>query len=276
MVDVDRFQHEGWLRIPSAVPEDLCERLVEALVRELNVPLDDPTRWPEYGKPMRDLIPMWGHQSQWDIRQHPNLQRIYASLWGSEALTVTTDCCRFSPPWRPGYAEPLDLHWDHLPTADGVRFIQGVIALTDTAADQGGWRSVPSLYRTPDQWTKETIIDEDGDECWPADTEGHEVIHAATKAGDLIVWDSHLPHANSKNLASEPRLAFYVSMNTAARQEDSVREATIESWRTGTCVPWWRDRPGFGRVEPWPPAQLTTLGRRLLGIDPWPETPTNE
>jgi hypothetical protein len=25
-----------------------------------------------------------------------------------------------------------------------------------------------------------------------------------------------------------------------------------------------------GQVEPWPPATLTPLGRRLLGAEPWP------
>jgi hypothetical protein len=95
---------------------------------------------------MRDLIPIWGHQTQWDIRQHPKLHRIWAALWGNDVLRVSLASCRFTPPWRPGYAEPYGLHWDHAPKAPGVRFLQGVLALTDTAVDQGGWRCVSTLY----------------------------------------------------------------------------------------------------------------------------------
>jgi hypothetical protein len=124
-IDSGHFQREGWVRVPRAIPEDLCRRLVDVLEQELRVPVHDPVRWPEYGGPMRDLIPIWGHQTQWDIRQHPNLHRIWATLWGIDALRVSVDSCRFTPPWRPGYAAPYGLHWDHAPKAPGVRFLQG-------------------------------------------------------------------------------------------------------------------------------------------------------
>jgi hypothetical protein len=126
-VSIDRaqFLREGWIRFPGAIPEGLCRRLVGVLERELRVPVHDPTRWREYGGPMRDLIPIWGHQTQWDIRQHPNLHRIWATLWGTDALRVSLDCFRFTPPWRPEYAEPYGLHWDHGPKAQGVHFLQG-------------------------------------------------------------------------------------------------------------------------------------------------------
>jgi len=58
-------------------------------------PVRDPRRWNEYGGVMRDLLPIWGHQAQWDIRQYPPLRRTWATLWGSDALWVTLDSCRF-------------------------------------------------------------------------------------------------------------------------------------------------------------------------------------
>jgi hypothetical protein len=86
-------------------------------------------------------------------------------------------------------------------------------------------------------------------------------------AGDLIVWDFRLPHSNSRNLSTRPRLAFYIMM--APARDDPTRAEGVKSWRTGRCVSWWRDRPGYDRIEPWPPAALTPLGRRLLGVDDW-------
>jgi len=102
---------------------------------------------------------------------------------------------------------------------------------------------------------------------WLADAAGGDIEFIPAKAGDLIVWDWRLPHGNSKNLSSRPRLAFYVAMypntNTA------LREAAIASWRSGRRVPWWRRRRDYDRIEPWPPARLSDLGRRLIGLDAW-------
>src|SRR6185503_16514260 len=144
-----------------------------------------------------------------------------------------------------------------------ARMIQGVLALTDTAAEQGGFRCVPSLFKSPEAWPKRPALDADGEEDWRADTAGREIVHVPSGAGDLILWNSRLPHGNSRNRSARPRLAFYLQMFPAG--DEAHRSAAVESWRTGRCVPWWRTRPGYDRIEPWPPATLTPLGRRLLG-----------
>lgn len=266
--DKAHFDEQGWLRVAGAVPRALCDAAVAVLERELGIPVNDPARWGAHGAPMRDLLPIWGHQALWDIRQHPPLHAIWASLWGSEALWVTLDSCRFTPPWRPGHAEPSALHWDHDPHDRSTRYIQGVLALTDTAADQGGFRCLPALHRAPETWPDAPVRDADGDDDWLADADGRAVVHVPAAAGDLIVWDSRLPHGNSKNRSARPRIAFYVAMSPT--RDARLAEPAIESWRSGRCVPWWGTRPGYDRVEPWPPARLTPLGRRLLGLDPWP------
>jgi len=266
-LDVPQLRRFGWVRVESAIPVGLCEHLVEVLEAEAKVPVNDPSRWHRYGGEPRDLLPIWGHQAQWDIRQHPDLHRIWATLWGSDRLTVSLDSCRFTPPWQPGF-ELYGIHWDHDPWNAEKRMYQGVLALTDTAADQGGFRCVPSLYHDRAAWPRAPIIDRDG-ENWLANTEGREIVHVSAQTGDLIVWDSRLPHGNSKNRSSKPRIAFYVMMGPFP-PDGALRQAQIDSWRTGRCVPWWRSRPGYDRAEPWPPATLTKLGRRLLGLDEWP------
>jgi hypothetical protein len=259
--------HQGWTRVRSAAPVDLCHRLVEALESELDVPLNDPSRWDDYGSEGRDLVPIWSHQAQWNIRQHSQMHRIWTELWGTEKLWVSLDSCRFTPPWRPGYAEPYGLHWDHDPWDETKGFLQGVLALTDTAADQGGFRCIPSLWNDRSAWPSKPIIAPNGEEDWLAITNSREIVYVEAKAGDLIVWDSRLPHGNSTNLSATPRVAFYILMSPTGNE--ALRQANIESWRSGRCVPWWRDRPGYDRTESWPPADLTDLGRKLLGLDKW-------
>jgi Phytanoyl-CoA dioxygenase (PhyH) len=261
--DVAPLSEQGWIRIRDAAPVGLCRRLVEVLERELEVPIHDPARWAGYGGEERDLVPIWGHQAQWDIRQHPRMHRIWSQLWGTERLWVSLDSCRFTPPWRDGYNEPHGIHWDHDPWDDSKGFLQGVLALADTAADQGGFRCVPSLWQDRGAWPRQPV----GAEEWLAITGGREIVHVEARAGDLIVWDSRLPHGNSKNRSGRPRVAFYISMGPVG--DEPFRQANVESWRTGRCVPWWRDRPGYDRTEPWPPARLTETGRKLLGLDDW-------
>jgi hypothetical protein len=265
--EIDEVGANGFAVFRRIVPAEMCAALVEVLARELAVPLDDPARWAGYGRRGRDLLPIWGHQAQWDIRQHPALHPIWAALTGTPRLRVSLDSCRFSPPWRPGYAEPYGIHWDHNPWDAGKRMFQGVLALTETTADQGGFCCVPSLLHDRAAWPTTPAEVNNGEEEWLADTAGREIVHVAAQPGDLVVWDSRLAHGNSKNLGTRPRLAFYVAMGSFG---DKARDASVESWRSGRCVPWWRKRHGYARIEPWPPASLTPLGRRLLGLDDWP------
>jgi len=267
-IDTDHLAREGWMRVPGAVPLALCRRLVAAMAAD-GVPIGDPARWPEYGAWMRDFVPIWGHQAQWDIRQLPQIHAIWAKLHGREDLYVSLDSCRFTPPWREGHAEPYGIHWEQDPNRAERRMFQGVVALTDTASDQGGFRCVPSLFRDAAAWPRAPKIDANGDEDWLADCDGREIVYVPAHAGDLIVWDSRLPHGNSKNLSPRPRLAFYLQMFPVYAAYPAI---AAESWRTGRCVPFWSARAGYNRVEPWPPAKLSPLGRRLIGLDPWPSS----
>jgi ectoine hydroxylase-related dioxygenase (phytanoyl-CoA dioxygenase family) len=57
-------------------------------------------------------------------------------------------------------------------------------------------------------------------------------VNVSAQTGDLIVWDSRLPHANSKNASSEPRIAFYLMMATT---EEALRWANVASWVPGVA-----------------------------------------
>jgi hypothetical protein len=58
----------------------LYARLVDVLIDDVGVPVNDPMRWDVYGGDMQDLLPIWGHQVQWDIRQHPAMHEIWSRL----------------------------------------------------------------------------------------------------------------------------------------------------------------------------------------------------
>ena len=62
-LDIPHLRRFGWTRIHGAVPVRLCDRLVEVLEAEMDVPVHDESRWHEYGGEPRDFIPIWGHQA---------------------------------------------------------------------------------------------------------------------------------------------------------------------------------------------------------------------
>lgn len=87
------------------------------------------------------------------------------------------------------------------------------------------------------------------------------------EAGDLVVWASRLPHGNSSSTGDRPRSAQYVEMYPATFPNRAVRDRRIAAWR---------ERRPFGEgPSNWEsrnldPAELTPLGEKLLGRDPWP------
>jgi hypothetical protein len=78
-----------------------------------------------------------------------------------------------------------------------------------------------------------------------------------------------MPHTSLANNSNEPRLVQYVSMDPVGSEESRERIAR-------ECIekrpPAWAIRQlvaGQLNPEPGPPVKLTTLGKRLAGIEPW-------
>jgi len=86
-----------------------------------------------------------------------------------------------------------------------------------------------------------------------------------------LIWTSLLLHGNGHNTSNRVRLCQYLSMNPAAPMTDETRQARIRSWQTNTPPPS-KSFPGDPRhIEEArsAPAELTDLGRKLLGVDTW-------
>jgi len=159
--------------------------------------------------------------------------------------------------------------------------VQGVLFLTDTEADQGGFQCVPEVYRDLLAWERSGSAEPPPAAPAPSDPRVRQV---PGKAGDLLIWNILLPHGNGHNVSQQPRLAQYITMHPApeAAKErgsgrgNSVWDAEAERAERIVC---WRERfpPNWARgVAPrvtergtTQPAQLTPLGRKLLGLDRW-------
>jgi ectoine hydroxylase-related dioxygenase (phytanoyl-CoA dioxygenase family) len=96
----------------------------------------------------------------------------------------------------------------------------------------------------------------------PPDLDGHEIVPVPGRAGDLVVWDIRLQHGNLANRDRAPRVVQYVSMFPHGDWGETPADHQ-RLWREGRDF---QDPEGPPGHEP---ADLTALGRRLVGLDPY-------
>jgi ectoine hydroxylase-related dioxygenase (phytanoyl-CoA dioxygenase family) len=147
--------------------------------------------------------------------------------------------------------------------------VQGVLCLNDAPPELGGFTCVPGFHKIIDEWIASHPEDrESGRPDVSKFPRGYELQPIPAKAGDLIIWDMRLPHGNGYNTSNRPRLAQYISMYRAGKDE-KAREDRIQRWRERLPASWapgdergWEQKHGQT-------AELSPLGRKLLGLDSW-------
>ena len=260
------LRRDGYVVRHGAVPVEMCDAVIDAIATELGIVLDDPETWARISTEI-DQVPLWAHQSQWDIRQLPNLCDAWSTIWGRRDLWADMNSCRVTPPWQSGRADALDVHFDVDPRDQSQQWYPGIVALTDAGEREGGFRCAPSLFRERDRWPHE----------WPASNRGveyklpvidDEIVEMPLRKGDVLIMDSHLPHGTVRNTSTTPRAVFYMQLHPPGNDHElAQRLADVDA---GRCPSWWRWKPGHDRLDPpLRPLSLTPLGRRLLGIEPW-------
>ena len=269
------FEDQGYLVMPSGLPQENLDAVLAAIWEFLEMDPDDRSTW--YPPERRgSLVHIHQHQALWDNRQWLRIHRIFADLLGTERLWVSMDRASMKPPIdpaHPGYNESGFIHWDldtsrPLPERLGV---QGVLALTDTTAEMGGFQCVPGFHRVLEDWMREQPADRN-----PRSPdlsrlpEGYRVTPIPMRAGDLVIWNRLLAHGNGRNQGERPRLAQYITMYPAG--DEAQRQDRIACWQERRAPSFWeRDipEPYRDRERSQLPAELTPLGQKLLGVDLW-------
>jgi hypothetical protein len=266
------WDEQGYIVVPNAVPQANLDRVIDALWDFLGMDRNNPAEW--YTRPdwhrSSGMVELYHHQTLWDNRQHPRVHQIFAELFGDEKLWVSLDRVNMNPPAGPDWDYQGFIHWDFDPTTwpIGLR-VQGVLNLTDTDDAQGGFQCVPGSHRQVEEIVARQAP---GANLRSPDITGLTVKPIGAKAGDLVIWHTGLLHGNGRNRTDRPRLAQYISMYPAQPQNEEARQERIAQWRE-------RRPPAFARAFPGDPrkleelhgqsAELTDLGKKLLGLDLW-------
>ncbi|MEM7121880.1 MAG: phytanoyl-CoA dioxygenase family protein [Pseudomonadota bacterium] len=262
---------DGFTVIPDVVPRSLIEPAIDAICAWGNFDLDDPNTWYSNAPENTGIVPLHHGQALWDIRQCPSLYEAFVEIWGDRSLRVSMDRCCFRPPWRSGEAGvgQGNIHWDADPLGGDPGWVQGTVYLTDVGPDAGGFQCAPPVFRDLDAWLNDHGDTLDRDQP-PIGNE--DIVQVEGKAGDVVVWHPLLPHGPAPNHTARPRLSFFVKMDPMPSDRTEVEdryEDAVSWWREKRAPPWWRDLPGQQDPEPGPVADLSPLGRKLIGLDDW-------
>jgi hypothetical protein len=266
------FAEHGYVRVSNVVPQGNLDAVIDAIWEFLGMHPDDPEDW--YRPPHRPggMVEMYQHQALWNNRQHPRVYQAFAEILDTPRLWVSMDRASMKPPYHPDHPEYDHegfIHWDVDTTSLPLPLaVQGVLYLTDTDEDQGGFQCVPGMHQMLAEWVK--TQPEDRNPRVP-DLTGLTVQAIPGRAGDLVIWHRGLAHGNGRNVSDRPRLAQYILMFPADEGNETLRQERIRRWRE-RLPPDGKAFPGDSRrweQEHGQTAELTPLGRKLLGLDWW-------
>jgi hypothetical protein len=214
------------------------------------------------------MVEIYNQQFIWDNRQFPKVHQAFADVWGTEKLWVTIDRANLNFPLRPGFEYKGFIHWDYDPETKPQN-VQGVLALADqTDENMGGFQCIPELYRTYDTWK---LTQPDDRDHYKPDTAGFEIVKVKLEAGDLLIFNSLEPHGIRPNTSgNKVRIAQYISMMPAQEDDEELRQWRINSWQSREAMQGYAF-PGdpMEREKKNPVAELSPLGKKLLGLEKW-------
>ncbi len=271
------WKDNGYIVIKEAVPRQQAMATAEFIWEfEEKDPLR-PETWytpPRAEMKMKELtntgmVEVYNAQPLWDNRQYPRVYEAFADIWGTDQLWVTIDRANLNFPIRPGFEYKGFIHWDYDPETRPVN-VQGVLALGDQEDENmGGFQCIPELYRTYDSWKLTQPADRDH---FKPDITGFSPEKVKMKAGDLLIFNSLLPHGIRPNLSKDKvRIAQYISMMPAETDNESLRQWRIRSWKD-RIAPEGFAFPGDPRnweKQRYQTADLSELGKKLLGLEKW-------
>ncbi len=270
--------HNGYVVIKNAVPKEQVSKTAAFLWEFVEKDPNNPSTW--YAKPHQEMemkelvgtgmVEVYNHQELWTNRQVPKIYDAFVDIWGTEKLWVTIDRANLNFPIRAGHEYKAFIHWDYDPETKPQN-VQGVLALADqTDENMGGFQCIPELYRTYETW--KLTQPKDRNRFQPdISAFKDQIVKVKLEAGDLLIFNSLLPHGIRANHSDKVRIAQYISMMPAEEDNEALKQWRINSWKnkiapSGYAFPgdprnWEQTKYGV--------AELSDLGKKLLGVEKW-------
>jgi Phytanoyl-CoA dioxygenase (PhyH) len=207
--DLAFWEEHGYVIVRNAIPQQDCAASRKAVWNFLGMDENDPESWYRTTDALQGImVQLYRHPVLDKNRASLKIRKAFEQLWGHGNLVVTADKTGFNPPETDNYKfKGSGLHWD-ISLAQPIPFgVQGILYLTDTAAEQGALTVVPGFHRTINEWLLQLPA---GTNPRNEDFSKFNPLAIAANAGDFIIWHHALPHGSSPNRASSPRIVQYL------------------------------------------------------------------
>ena len=268
----------GYIVIKNAVAKEKAKKTASFLWEFEEKNSEDPSTWyspPRAEMKMKELagtgmVELYNHQYLWENRQERKIYESFVDIWGTEKLWVTIDRANLNFPIRKNFEYKSFIHWDYDPDTKPQN-VQGVLALEDqTDLSMGGFQCIPWLYKNYNLWKKSQPKNRDR---FKPDVSGLEdqIVKVPLEAGDLLIFNSTLPHGIRPNYSNKVRIAQYISMMPAEEENLDLKNWRINSWKN-RVAPEGHAFPGDPRKWEqikYETAKLNHLGEKLLGLKSW-------
>jgi hypothetical protein len=290
--DYESWQTSGYVIVKEAIPAAAAKRLLDFLWDFQGLDPGRPDTWYAEREFRSDLdrelfiygfVEAYHHQFLWDSRQTTRVYDAFVDVWDCEELWVSLDRLNLNPPNIKNRDRALiaptergfdiQLHWDIDTTLSVLpQRVQGIIALTDTEPECGGFQCAPGLFREFDRWKLTQPADRDP--VRPRiDRSEFPVVQPELKAGDLLMWNGSLAHGVAANTSEDGvRAVQYLAMMPALESHDELKRSRIDSWRHLTTPTWHATLVGDPDKHEslrYGIPTLNDLGERLLGARSW-------
>ena len=268
----------GYIVIKNAVAKEQAKKTAIFLWEFEEKDSEDPSTWyspPRAEMKMKELagtgmVELYNHQYLWENRQERKIYESFVDIWGTEKLWVTIDRANLNFPIRKNFEYKSFIHWDYDPDTKPQN-VQGVLALDDQIdLNMGGFQCIPWLYKNYNIWKKSQPKNRDR---FKPDISGlkDKIVKVPLEAGDLLIFNSTLPHGIRPNYSDKVRIAQYISMMPAEEDNLDLKNWRINSWKN-RLAPEGHAFPGDPRKWEqikYETAKLNDLGEKLLGLKNW-------
>jgi len=312
--DLKFWNDNGYIVVRNAISTQSAQQMIKEMWEFLKMDPKDIDKC--YKQPLAPIgfVELYHSKTMWENRTNERVYNAFADLWGRDDLWVSLDRCGIKLPVsekHPDYHHRGFIHWDCDVSNNGVvpLQLQAAIALSDTTTDMGGFHCCPGMHKYLGSWLKERKVDIPKQSIdmfyqrgFPVKVPRPETTLKGIKravvpmnAGDMVIWRGELAHGNGENISQSIRYAQYITMFPAIysdRSEWSSRLTCFKNKAVGGQNPYPQlrglnlsDPKLSGRGEKYDrkitasvgkDAELSELGRLLLGQDQWPSQADDE
>ena len=205
------------------------------------------------------------------LRQDPRIYEIFANLLGTKKLWVVFDRIIYQK--KTEYEDPLPPHVDQNPITHPDFFnVQAMLALRDMNESTGTLAVLPRSHLSFQDyaaWAKPTdgYIEHQGDLSFS-------FAGLRLKEGQLVIWDSRTTHSRFRGISKADRYAALITF-TPAQEDHKLFDLRLKYFAEG--IGWncheaglrATARPRYEKSLRQQAEGLSSLGRKLYGIDKW-------